>query len=183
MLELRADRTGLFVVDFQEKLAGAMPQGDLARAQHNAETLLCAAEIFEMPVIATEQYPRGLGRTVGPIALALARRGVVPIEKQVFSAADLPLVAAALSTRPAWVLVGMETHVCVYQTAREIVRLGKAAHVVADACVSRSAENRAIGLDLCRAADAVVTSTEVVVFDLLKEAGGEAFRVLSRRIR
>jgi nicotinamidase-related amidase len=183
VLELTRTTAGLCVVDFQDRLAAAMPEAARASAERNVETLLMAAEILRLPVLATEQYPKGLGRTTSVLASALDRLGVRPVEKLVFSAADVPEVALRTAGVPTWIVVGMETHVCVYQTARELVRRGRGVHVAADACVSRTEDNRRIGLDLCRAAGAVVTSTEVVVFDLLREAGSDAFRTLSRRIR
>jgi nicotinamidase-related amidase len=77
----------------------------------------------------------------------------------------------------------METHVCVYQTVRDLVARGAAVHVPADAVISRTRENRAVGLELCTRAGGVVTSTEVVVFDALGKAGTDAFRALSRLVR
>jgi len=183
VLELSRGSTGLLVVDFQDKLAAAMPDAVRAAAEHNVETLLLAAEMLGVPVVATEQYPKGLGRTTAILSPIFDRMGVRPFEKLVFSAARVPEVAARMSTVQTWVVVGMETHVCVYQTARELVRQGHGVHVVEDACASRTEDNRRIGLELCRAAGAVGTSTEVVVFDLLGEAGSDAFRALSKRIK
>jgi nicotinamidase-related amidase len=102
-----------------------------------------------------------------------------------FSAWRAPEVRAALEAagRTQIVLVGMETHICVYQTARDLVGAGYAVHVPIDAVASRTSANVGAGLDLLRSAGVQTTCTEAVLFDLLKEGRGEAFKEVSRRIR
>lgn len=185
MDRLIPDQTCLLVVDVQERLASAMPEARLAGLLKNAGILLDAAELLGVNVIASEQYPKGLGPTVVPIAERLAKRGVVPIDKLTFDAASEPRVARALAAASprAVVVIGMEAHVCVFQTARELARRGYAAYVVEDAVSSRTEENRATGLALAERAGALRTTTETVVFDWLERAGSDAFKAISKLVR
>jgi nicotinamidase-related amidase len=178
--------TLLVVVDVQERLAAAMPADALERLVRNARILLDTARELGVRVLATEQYPKGLGPTVAPIAEKLAALAVTPIEKLDFSALDEPRVAQAVASpaRPhAVVLVGMESHVCVFQTARDFASRGYATYVVDDAVASRSEENRLAGLALAERAGAVRTVTETVVFDWLRRAEGPAFKLVSKLVR
>lgn len=177
--------TTILVVDVQEKLAAAMPEDARAALVKNAGILLASAKILGVRVVASEQYPKGLGPTVGALAGALADVGATTLPKMTFDAcSDLAIARALSAAAPrAVVVVGMETHVCVLQTARELVRRGYETHVVADAVTSRREENRRLGLSLCERAGAIVTSTETVVFDLLERAGTDAFRAISKLVR
>jgi nicotinamidase-related amidase len=184
MERLSPASTVLLVVDVQERLAAAMPPARVEALVANAGILLDAAERLAVPVIASEQYPKGLGPTLAPLADRLRSRGVAPLAKTTFDALGDPAIARALSALSprAVVVLGMETHVCVFQTAREIARRGLAVHVVADAVASRTDENRAIGLGLCERAGAAITATETVVFDWLGRAGTEDFKAVSKLI-
>lgn len=174
--------TVLLVVDVQEKLAAAMPPDALARVEKNAGILIEAAKLLGVPVIASEQYTKGLGPTVASLRSRLPSPA---LEKMTFDAcSDLAISRALSALDPrSVVLVGMESHVCVFQTARELVRRGYATHVVSDAVCSRREENRALGLSLCERAGAVITGTETVAFDLLQVAGTDAFKAISKLIR
>ena len=186
-LELEAQQTGLLVIDAQERLVKAMPEARAREATRNTVTLIETARRLGLPVIATEQYPEGLGPTIAPIAEALAslKPAVAAITKLEFSVLGRPEALAAIraASRRTWLVVGMETHVCVFQSVRGLLAEGRAVHVVADACLSRRDENWKIGLDLCARAGAVVTSTEVALFDLLGRAGTDDFRALSKLVR
>jgi nicotinamidase-related amidase len=175
----------LLVVDVQERLATAMPGEPLARLVANAGLLLEAARLLRVPVVASEQYPKGLGPTVTALADRLRAIGVQPIDKLAFGAADEPRIAQAIAAHSprTVVIVGMETHVCVFQTARELVRRGYAVQVVADAVASRREEHRVLGLSLCERAGAIAVPAETVVFDWLRVAGTDEFRALSRLLR
>jgi nicotinamidase-related amidase len=175
----------LLVVDVQERLASAMPAPAVERVVRNGRILIEAAHRLGVPVVLSEQYPKGLGPTVASLAEPLRAIGVEPIDKLTFDACGEPRVMRAITERDprAVVVVGVETHVCVFQTARELVRRGYAAHVVADAVASRHEDNRAIGLGLCERAGAVVTTTETVVFDWLERAGTDTFRAISKLVR
>ena len=172
--------TVLFIVDVQERLAAAMPDDTLERLVKNATILLETAKTLGMKVLTSEQYPKGLGPTLPSLPLPNA-----PMPKMTFDAVSDLAIARALSATQARavVLVGMETHVCVFQTARELVKRGYATYVVADAVTSRREENRLVGLSLCEKAGAVVTGTESVAFDLLEVAGTDAFKAVSKLVR
>jgi nicotinamidase-related amidase len=178
VIRVSRDRAALLVVDIQERLAPAMPEAALAQVIRNTSILIETARRFALPIVVSQQYPKGLGQTIEPLAKLLpdsAHR----IDKSDFSAAHL---LPALG-RDQWIVTGMETHICVYQTARGLVDRGWHAHVAIDACASRTKLNWKIGRDLMTRAGAVVTSTETVVFDLLGCAGTEDFKALSRLIR
>ncbi len=185
MERLSPASTVLLVVDVQERLAAAMPPEALERLVKNTGILLETAKLLGMKVLASEQYPKGLGPTLPALADRLREVGATPLPKTTFDAcADLAIARALSDAAPrAVVIVGMETHVCVFQTARELVKRGYAAHVVADAVTSRREENRVLGLSLCERAGAIVTPTETVAFDLLGEAGTDAFKAVSRLVR
>jgi nicotinamidase-related amidase len=175
----------LLLVDVQDRLAAAMPPAALDAVVANGRVLLEAARLLGVPVLATEQYPKGLGPTVGPLKEMFVAAGVQPIEKMTFDACGEPRVAQALAARsPRSVIVaGVEAHVCVFQTARELVRRGMSVCVVADAVASRREENRALGLGLAERAGAHIAPAETVVFDWLQRAGTEEFRALSKLLR
>ncbi|MBS2015168.1 MAG: isochorismatase family protein [Deltaproteobacteria bacterium] len=185
MERLLSASTTLLIVDVQEKLAAAMPADALERLVKNTTILLEAAKTLGVNVIATEQYPKGLGPTIAPLATKLAEVGAAVLPKMTFDAcSDLAISRALTATGArAVVVVGMETHVCVFQTARELVKRGVATHVVADAVASRREENRQLGLSLCERAGAIAVPTETVVFDLLEVAGTEAFKAVSKLVR
>jgi nicotinamidase-related amidase len=182
MIRLVPESTLLLVVDVQAKLAAAMPEDAISRLVSNASILLDAAKILGVPVLATEQYPKGLGSTI-PALGALLR--TAPLAKTTFDACSDLAIARAIADRAprAVVVVGMETHVCVYQTARELVQRGFATYVVADAVSSRREENRVLGLSLCERAGALIAPTETIVFDWLEKAGTEAFKSVSKLVK
>lgn len=185
MERLEPGSTVVLVVDVQEKLAAAMPEASLRAVVKNTTVLLEASKALGMKVLASEQYPKGLGATVPAVAAALGALGTAPLPKMTFDAcSDLAIARALADVGPrAVVLVGMEAHVCVFQTARELVKRGYATYVVADAVASRREENRVLGLALAERAGAVVVPTETVVFDLLERAGTDAFKVVSKLVR
>ena len=185
MQRLVPSKTAVLVIDVQERLAGAMPAPQMAELTRSATVLLEAAKLLGAPVIYSEQYPAGLGKTIAPIAEVLERVGATRIEKVAFSACDEPSFArawASLSVN-AVVAVGMESHVCVYQTVRELCARGVEVYVPLDGVASRRDDHRAAGLSLCHAAGATVTTMETVVFDWLARAGSPEFKQLSKLIR
>ncbi|MCL2726005.1 MAG: isochorismatase family protein [Polyangiaceae bacterium] len=185
MDRLIPETTALFVVDVQEKLAAAMPPAAIENVVHHTSILLDAARLLGVAVVVSEQYPKGLGPTVAPLAQKLSEQGITPFSKMTFDACSDLAIARALSNTKARavVVVGMESHVCVFQTARELVRRGYATYVVEDAVVSRREENRQIGLSLCEKAGAILTATETVVFDWLEQAGTDAFKAISKLVK
>jgi nicotinamidase-related amidase len=187
MERLRARSSVLVVVDAQERLARVMAPEAWERVEKNTLLLVEAARLLAVPVLWTEQYPRGLGPTVPKLAEALAALGASAIEKNTFDACGEPGFLRALAElgveRRAAVVVGIEAHVCVYQTARELVRRGYTVNVVADGVTSRAEENKRAGLALAERAGAVVTVAETVVFDWLERAGTPEFKALSAKMR
>ena len=178
-------RAALVVIDVQERLLPAMPEAVGQQLVKNAKILVETAQRFELPIVASQQYPKGLGATVPELEGALpatAHR----FDKVEFSAAACSSFAElrtrSLAGRDQWIVAGMETHVCVYQTVRDLVQLGTV-YVVADAVASRTKQNWRAGLELCDRLGAIITTTEVCVFDLLERAGTDHFKALSKAIR
>ncbi len=180
---LSRTRAALLVVDVQERLAQAMPDEILAHIVRNTKILIDAARRLGLPIAVSQQYPKGLGQTIPPVEEVLA--GAHRFDKVEFSAAACPAFAALAPKlgRDQWIVCGMESHVCVYQTARDLVARGYAVHVPADAICSRTKQNWNTARNLLARAGAIVTSTEAVVFDLLERAGSDDFKALSRAIK
>ena len=178
MLEI--DNTVLVLVDFQGKLARIVQDSEQVIA--SACKLARAAAVLELPIIWTEQNPAGLGSTVEELAGLLPGE---PIAKQAFSCWREPAFAKALTgmARRSVLLAGIETHICVFQTAADLCNAGYNVHVVAEAVSSRTAANRQIGLARIGAAGATVTSVEMAVFELLGAAGGEKFKEILKIIK
>lgn len=185
MERLNPARSILMVVDVQERLASAMPPLAMELLVKNTELLLEAAKLLGVRVIASEQYPKGLGPTVAPLLTRLTAMSIAPIHKLTFDACAESRISKMLADFDprSVVVVGMETHVCVFQTARELVRRGISTYVVADAVASRREEHRQMGLALAERAGAIPTVAEAVVFDWLEKAGTEPFKALSKLMR
>ena len=179
---LQRDKAVLVVIDVQEKLCRAMEPEVLSMLTANTSILLESAQELGLPVIATEQYVRGLGETVEALKSQLSAPA---LEKMSFSCCGDPKFVEALKAtgRGQVIVTGMETHVCVLQTVLELLEEGFAVHVVRDAVMSRHEKNWLTGLDIMGAAGAVITSTEAVVFQLLKIAGTDEFKKLSKLVR
>ncbi|MFQ5915174.1 MAG: isochorismatase family protein [Nitrospinota bacterium] len=182
-VRLAAEKTAMVVVDMQERLLAAMPEYARDRAVKNVGILLSLASRVGFSTVATEQYPKGLGHTVPEIRRAIS--GVQPLEKNSFSCCG---ASGFLDRLPAektrHVLVtGCETHVCVFQTVCDLLDSGFDVHVPSDAVCSRTESNWETGLRLMGKAGAVITSTETVVFDVLRVAGTEDFKFMSRLLK
>jgi nicotinamidase-related amidase len=141
-----------------------------------------AARILDLPVLVTEQYPKGLGRTVPEVADHLGE--ISTIEKVCFSAFEADDFHASLDKGRDQVLVcGIESHVCVNQTAEDLLADGREVHVAQDAVSSRTAENRDLGLHKMEQSGAVVTSVETALFELLRAAGTPEFKEIQRLVK
>jgi len=178
------DDTVLLIVDIQERLAPVIHD----QAQVVAKTVILAQAAAEMnlPVLLTEQYPRGLGATLPAIALVIAERlpAAQRFEKMAFSACTPEVMAALAATgRRKVIITGMETHVCVFQTTRQLLAEGYQVFLAADAVSSRTPENRQNALDMMAAMGAVISNTETLIFDLLKVSGTPLFKSVSRLIK
>ncbi len=171
---ITAERSCLLLVDIQERLAPAVP--DAGAVVANCGTLLKAAARLEIPVLASEEYRAGLGVTVSPLIEALdeSQRH----EKMHFSCASEPGIAAALAAlgRDQVVIAGLETHVCVLQSALGLKAAGYQPFVVADATASRAQTNYALAINRLRRGDVGIVSVEMVLFEWLAVAGTPEFK-------
>ena len=178
---LIADNCLLLVVDAQERLASLMYNKE--KFLENLAILIKGAKVFGTPILYSEQAPDKIGRTIAPIAELLD--GIKPIEKVTFSCcADAAFMQAlgALGQKQI-LLAGIEAHVCVYQTAIDLVNLGYDVHVVADAVSSRTEENKQIGVERMKESGTTLTSTEMALCELLQRAEGAKFKKILKLIK
>ncbi len=184
VFELDRTRTAVGVIDIQERLAAAMPPEVLAAVSHNTRVLLGGATALGMPVIATEQYPKGLGRTLPAVAEALPPETPV-IEKLAFSAAAADGFVERLRERHIKhvLLAGMEAHVCVLQTVVDLAGAGFHPWILRDAVCSRTQASWRTGLALAERAGGLIATTETVLFFLLGRAGTPEFKTISKLVK
>ena len=175
----------LVVVDVQERLVPAIDKELYARSLKNFKIVIEAAGTMGIPIVLTEQYPKGLGRTVPEVLRALDGKSFERIEKVSFSCGrdETFLGAIAKTVRRQVILIGMETHVCVYQTSVDLMNAGYEIFVLDDAVSSRFLHNYGSGIAALRDAGAVVISTETAVFQLMKVAGTPEFKKISSLLR
>jgi nicotinamidase-related amidase len=174
---LEADRTTLVVVDVQEAFRKAIP--DFDRIAKATATLIEGAEAIGIPIVITEQYPKGLGETVPEVAEHLPN-GVEPLQKVVFAASEAE--GFHLEGRDQVLVCGIETHVCVNQTALDLLASGVEVQVAEDAVGSRFDQNKRVGLEKMERAGAVMTSVETALFELLGRAGTDEFKTVQKLI-
>jgi nicotinamidase-related amidase len=172
----------LIVIDIQEKLVP--PIFEKERLLKNAQLLVRLAGVLEIPIVTTTQYARGLGDAVAEI------RDLLPgaaIDKNTFSCFASDAFCSALKCLPdqrtTVLLCGMESHICVTQTALGALRAGYLVHVASDAVSSRTEWSWKIGLERMRAAGAVISSTEMMIYELLRESGTAAFKEMLQHLR
>jgi nicotinamidase-related amidase len=180
---LEPERCTLIVVDIQEKLLPPIFQKE--QLVRNATLLIRLASILKMPVLTTTQYAKGLGRTLPEIASLLPE--TTAIDKQVFSCfgsdAFCSLLKRLPGNRNTVLLCGMESHICVMQTALDALGAGYGVHVASDAVGSRTEWNWKIGLERMRAAGAVISSTEMAIYELLRSSGSPGFKEMLRHLK
>lgn len=176
-------RAVLVVIDVQERLCAAMDQEALQRLTRNAGILIESALELAVPVIFTEQYVKGLGPTLGE--LKQRAPAAACYEKLTFSCCGNRDFSQHLkeSGRTQIIVCGMETHVCVQQTVIELLGEGFDVHVAKDAVMSRSPDNKQTAMEAMLLAGAVPTSTESAVFQLLKIAGTDSFKKISKLVK
>jgi nicotinamidase-related amidase len=172
---LERDRTALVVVDVQEAFRKAIP--DFEDVARRTATLVEGARILGLPAIVTEQYPKGLGRTVDEVGLD----GEPVLEKTVFPASRAE--GFDLGGRDQVLVCGIEAHVCVHQTVEDLRASGVEVHVCADAVSSRDPRNKAIALDRAERAGAVPTTVEMALLELCGRAGTDEFKAVQRLIK
>lgn len=172
----------LIVVDIQEKLLPPIFEG--SRVVKNSQLLIRAAGILNVPTIATTQYAKGLGETVSEVKTLLPNDA---IDKQMFSCFGSDVFCSLLKQLPGRrntvLLCGMESHICVAQTVLGALREGYLVHVASDAVSSRTEWNWKIGLDRMRAAGAVISSTEMIIYELLRASGTAEFKKMLAYLR
>jgi len=173
----------LMVIDIQERLTSSMPAGVRDRVIEQVCVLLTATESLSIPVLVTEQYPKGLGPTEKALLDKLPDDTLV-VEKTNFSSVKVGSVADSLqqSGRKQVFLVGMETHICVLQTALDLLKHGYEVFVVEDAVSSRAKGNQFNALQRLRLAGAVITNVESLLFEWLGDAQHPAFKKLAKLI-
>jgi nicotinamidase-related amidase len=173
--KLDRNRAALVVIDLQEAFRKAVPAfDDVARG---AAALIRGAEAVDVPIVVTEQYPKGLGRTVPEVA-DLLPQGVGPIEKVCFSAPEAE--GFDLGGREQALVCGIEAHVCVNQTVLDLLEEGIEVHVALDAVGSRFEESKQVGIEKARRAGAVITNVETALFELVGRAGTDEFKEIQR---
>lgn len=177
---LHRDNTALIVIDYQQKLVDVMHH----RTHVTAEILriIQAMKMLNVPIIATEQYPQGLGPTVPEVAELLDSNYLS--QKMTFSCCGINPFAQTLQNlnRRQLILTGIETHVCVLQTALDLLANGYQVHIPTAATCSRSDSNRDNALNRMQEAGAILTNTESVFFELLTEAGTEDFKKVRKLV-
>jgi len=171
----------LLVIDMQERI---LPQiEDASNLTNNTIILIQCCKILNLPVLVTEQYPEGIGPTAAALSTDL---GQYPkILKRTFSCCREPLFLKTLETaaRKQIIIAGIETHVCVFQTAADLLQRGYAVQVAHDAVGSRTSANKEIGLARMRAKGVDITSVESVVFELLETSACAEFKQILRLIK
>jgi nicotinamidase-related amidase len=173
---LDPDRATLVVVDLQE---GFRRLPGFERIAQSVATLVRGATLTGVPLIATEQYPKGLGATVPEVSDHFPE-GTEPLDKVCFSAAEAD--GFDLGGRDQAVVCGIEAHVCVNQTVLDLIGTGIEVHVPEDAVGSRFEQNRKVGLNKMEQAGAVLTSVETALFELLRRAGTDEFKAVQKLI-
>ena len=179
---LDAAQAALVVIDMQESFRAAV--ADFAETAANIALVTHAVTLLNVPVLVTEQYPKGLGRTAGEIAAVLPA-GSRPIEKTAFSSCGAQAFVDELERRGArQILVcGIEAHVCVNQTAHDLLARGYQVHLLADCITARSAHNKQAGLAKMQQSGAVPASIELALFELLRDARHEQFKAIQKLIK
>jgi nicotinamidase-related amidase len=178
---LKRDNTALIVIDVQGKLARLMHEKDALF--QNLERLIKGAQILGIPILWTEQNPKGLGSTIPEIASLLSE--TTPLPKVSFSCCgDERFIQELQATgRTQFLISGIEAHICVYQTVRDLLSRNFEAEIVVDAVSSRNPANKEIGLEKMKSAGARMTSTETALYELLEVAKGDQFKEILKIVK
>jgi len=172
----------LAVIDIQEKLLP--PIWESERMVRNSQLLIRMASAMNLPVLVSTQYAKGLGQTVPEIASLLPNVNVIDkLEFGCFGNGEYCSAVSKLSERNTLLLCGMETHICVMQTALGALNQGMNVHVAADAVSSRTELNWKLGLNRMQAAGAVISSTEMMLYELMGKSGTATFKEMLKWIK
>jgi len=177
---LDKSKSALAVVDIQEGFRNAIP--DFGRVAARAAIAVRGSRILGLPVIVTEQYPKGLGHTAEELIFAL-QDDFEAIEKTAFSSCGASAFIDRLEGIEQVVLCGLETHVCVSQTAHDLIDRGFQVHLLADAVCSRFEHDKTSGLEKMRSSGVVPSSTEMALFELMRDARAEQFKDIQALIK
>lgn len=175
-------RAALVIIDMQESFRAVI--SDFAETAARIALLAHAAQLLNLPVLVTEQYPQGLGRTADEIKAVLPA-GLEPVEKTAFSSCGaLEFVTQLDSTGARQVLVcGIEAHICVNQTTHDLLARGYQPHLLTDCITARTAQNKEAGLRKMFQSGALPTTTEMALFELMRDARHEQFRAIQKLIK
>ena len=181
-MQLNIDNSLVLIIDIQERLLNAVFNKE--EVQKKSGIIAGAADILKIPVIVTEQYPKGLGETIDSLKSCLNKETLF-FEKTAFSALDDSLIADAISkfSRKQIILFGIETHICVYQTAIALLQKGFNVFVVKDACASRETDEFKAGINLMEKEGAKILTTEMVIFEMLKSSKHPNFKEVQALIK
>lgn len=180
---LKQGKTALFICDFQERFAKAMFEFD--KVLQNSVKLVNAIKLLDVPILVTEQNPKALGKTMPQLDISCAEG---PFEKTQFSMCT-PEVHHTLTTicggsRPeSIILIGLETHVCVENTAIDLRKDGYEVHTIADCCTSRTQEDRLLALERMKSIGCHISTSETVIFKLLRDAKHKEFKNIQSLIK
>jgi len=179
---LDLSRTALVIIDMQESFRSVI--SDFAETSARIALVAHAAQLLKLPVLVTEQYPKGLGQTAGEIRAVLPP-GQEPIEKTAFSSCGAqPFVSLLQQTGAQQILVcGIEAHICVNQTTHDLLARGYQVHLLTDCITARSAQNRKTGLAKMRRSGALPSTTEMALFELLRDARHPQFKAVQKLIK
>ena len=176
------EKSQLIIIDMQEKLASVMPNEIINKMIRRFEIVQRVSLELGIPQVFTEQYPKGLGHTLSSMLPFLSEAKFV--EKNVFACTDEPIFLRYLiKTRPQIYLMGMETHICVLQTALGLIKSGKDVFIIEDAVVSRNIQNKQNAINRMREEGCFITNTESVVFEWLKTSENKAFKKVASLIK
>jgi nicotinamidase-related amidase len=179
---LELGRAALVIIDMQEAFRPHI--SDFAETAARVALVAHAAQLLRVPLLVTEQYPKGLGRTVEEIRAVLPESLEI-IEKTAFSSCGAQTFVARLEETGARQIIvcGIEAHVCVNQTTHDLLARGFQVHLLTDCITARTAQNRQVGLDKMRHSGALPSSTELALFELMRDAGHEQFRTIQKLIK
>lgn len=178
---MKIENTILLVLDMQERLLPVMD--NFEEIIRKNEILIQGINELKIPTIYTEQFPKGLGITVESLKNLMDEAGSKSFEKLEFSAFNTVKEELNKSGKNSVIVTGIETHVCVYQTIKELIMEGYEVYIPYDAVSSRDIKNKENGLNLVREMGACVTNVETILFDLLKTASHPSFKVISKLIK